>query len=248
METIEILEKIGLHEKQSAVYLALLELGTASVQAIATKAGIKRPTTYLVLDELQQKGIVSVVPRVKKALYVAESPERLITDLRKKEELLKSSLPNLLALYNARKEKPQVQLFEGQEGIRQVYQKIYEANEVSFFGTTREVQKYDPDQLWVFVKRAQKEAIYVRDLLTHCPEDYYYAQRAKTGLNYQIRFLPGKQGFLTDNAVFGEHVVFFFFHPQIFAVLMTGREISQAIKTLFEFAWAAAEPYEKVIQ
>ena len=106
METVEVLRKTGLNEKESQIYLALLELGTASVQSIAFKAGIKRPTTYLVLDDLQAKGLVSEVPQ-KKALYTAESPERLLGDLSKKEELLKRFLPDLVALHNAKKEKPQ---------------------------------------------------------------------------------------------------------------------------------------------
>src|SRR5262245_42395848 len=139
MENIEILERIGLNQKEASVYMALLELGTASVNPIANKARIKRPTTYLVLDQLQQKGIVSVVPRAKKALYTAESPDKLISDLQKKEELLKRSMPSLLAMYNARKEKPQVQLFEGLEGVKLVYDKILEAGSVWFFGTAAEV-------------------------------------------------------------------------------------------------------------
>ena len=47
------------------------------------------------------------------------------------------------ALYNARKEKPGVQLFEGVEGIKVIYQKILEAKEVLFFGTAKEIAKLD---------------------------------------------------------------------------------------------------------
>ena len=55
MELIEVLNKTGLHEKEAKVYLALLELGTADVSDIAAKAGVKRPTSYLVLDELKER-------------------------------------------------------------------------------------------------------------------------------------------------------------------------------------------------
>jgi len=242
MENIEILERIGLNQKQASVYLALLELGTASVQLIAQKAGIKRPTTYLILDELQQKGIVSIIPRARKALYTAENPEKLIGDLRKKEELLKFSMPNLLALYNAKKEKPQVQLFEGHEGIKLVYDKIYSSSEVWFFGTTKEAQKYDPEGLAGFVKRTQQEGITVRDLLTRSPEDMAYAERAKSGPKYETRMVREGAQFLSDNAIFADSVVFFSFHPQIFAVMITSKEVSTAIRTLFQFAWEQAEP------
>src|SRR3989344_2304159 len=121
MEIPEILEKIGLNQKEAMVYMALLELGTASVESIALKAGTKRPTTYLILDELQKKGLATLIPRAKKVLYMPESPEKLISDLTRKQELVKRFLPDMLAVYNEPKDKPQVQLFSGVSGIKQVY-------------------------------------------------------------------------------------------------------------------------------
>src|ERR1035438_9680580 len=105
MEISEVLNQIGLNVKEASVYLALLELGTATVHPIASKANIKRPTTYLILEDLQRKGMVSVIPREKKVMYTAESPEKLITDLNKKQELVKQFMPNMLALYNAKKDR-----------------------------------------------------------------------------------------------------------------------------------------------
>ena len=40
-------EYLGLSEKAAKVYVATLSLGTASIQQIARKSGLKRPTTYL---------------------------------------------------------------------------------------------------------------------------------------------------------------------------------------------------------
>lgn len=245
MEISEILNKIGLSDKEAAVYLALLELGTATVYPIATKAGIKRPTTYLILDQLQQKGLVGIVPHTKKALYTAESPERLLAEMHRKEELLKRFLPNMLALYNVKKEKPQVQLFEGKEGVRLVYNKIFESDSVWFFGTIQEVLKIDPEAWEEFLKKAKERKFQIRDFLIRTPEDEAYAKRVKADQayrdHYEIRFLPQNFRFANDNAIFGDNVVFFSFRPQIFAVMITSREIAQSLKVLHELAWKNAE-------
>lgn len=245
MEVLEVLNRIGLTYKESAVYLALLELGTATVHPIAAKAGIKRPTTYLILDQLQQKGMVSVIPRVKKALYTAESPEKLAGDLKKKEELLKSSLPNLLALYNAKKEKPQVQLFEGIEGIKQVYDKIFAGGEVWFFGTAEKIMKIDFQAALNFLRRSAQQGIKVRDLLSQSQENYAYAREAQKSKTYELRFVPKDMNFPTDSAIFGDSVVFFSFRPQIFAVLLTSSEIAQSLRALHQLAWLSAEPFQQ---
>src|SRR6185436_13239489 len=135
MEIPEILEKVGLNQKEAMVYMALLELGTSSVEGIAKKAGTKRPTTYLILDDLQRKGLATLIPRAKKVLYMPESPDKIIADLSRKQELIKRFMPNLLAVYNEPKNKPQVLLFEGKEAIKDLYDKILRAKEVIFFGT-----------------------------------------------------------------------------------------------------------------
>ena len=76
MNTSESLSILGLNEKQAAIYIALLQIGRSSAYAIADKALIKRPTTYVILGELIEKGLVSRIPRIRKKLYVAISPEQ----------------------------------------------------------------------------------------------------------------------------------------------------------------------------
>lgn len=246
MELSEVLGKAGLKEKEARVYLALLELGTASVEAISRKAGTKRPTTYLILDDLQSRGMVGVVPQAQKTLYTAESPETLLAETNRKQELLKRFLPNLLALHNARKEKPQVQLFQGIEGVKRIYQQIYEANEVYFFGTIKEVARIYPEGLQEFVKRAKTQGLKIRDLLTRSQADLDYAGRVEKGANYEIRFIRENMDFPSDTALFGDRVVFFSFHPQIFAVVIKSREITQSLKTLYELAWQKGEALQKI--
>lgn len=245
MEINEVLEKIGLNEKEASVYLALLELGSASVLSIARKAGIKRPTTYLILDDLQAKGLVSEVPQSKKALYTAESPDRLTNELNKKEELLKRFLPNLLALHNAKKEKPQVLLFQGKEGVREVYRKIFAVDAVDFFGTIQEVYKIDPEGLQDYLRKLKTNKIQVREILSRSKDDMEYADMVQGLPNDKVCFVPEGMGFPTDSAIFGDSIVFFSFRPQIFAVMITSREVAQSMRTLFELAWRSSEPYKR---
>lgn len=244
MEIPEILEKTGLNQKEANVYMALLELGTATVESVATKAGTKRPTTYLILDELQRKGLASLVPRAKKVLYVPESPEKLISDLARKQELVKRFLPNMLALYNEPKYKPQVQMFSGKEGVKQVYQEIFESKEVSYFGTTKDLIKLYPEGLNDYLKKIKDPQFKIRDLLTKSKENLEYASKA-SGPNYQIRFLPKNLEFPTDSALAGDMAIFFSFHPQIFALVIKSREIIKSLTTMFELAWESAKPYTK---
>jgi len=240
METREVLEKVGLTEKEASVYLALLELGTAAVQTLARKAGVKRTTVYSILSDLQKRGLVQEVPQTKKALYTAESPQYLLTNLNKQQELLAHFLPNLLALHNLQKEKPKVQLFQGEEGVKLVYQKIVEAGGVWFFGTSAEVTKLDTAWANAFFKRMRQNRYPVRDLFARNPQDIAYAKNHERGPMHEVRWLPKGMSFPSDNAIFGDNVVFFSFHPQIFCVMISSREVAQSLKILYELAWQSA--------
>ncbi|MBD3360629.1 hypothetical protein GF366_02380 [Candidatus Peregrinibacteria bacterium] len=78
MATIQkILTEIGLSEKETQVYLALLQLEHTTVQWIAKKTNLNRTTIYDILESLQKKGLVRFYVKDKTRYYIAAEPERL---------------------------------------------------------------------------------------------------------------------------------------------------------------------------
>lgn len=108
-----ILQQLGLSDKEAKTYLASLELGSATAQEIAKKTNLKRPTVYFVINRLIQLGLMSSFEKGKKTYFTAESPERLIAlaaRQRRKvvalEEELQNILPQLNNLFQLSGEKP----------------------------------------------------------------------------------------------------------------------------------------------
>jgi DNA-binding MarR family transcriptional regulator len=233
-------------KKKPAFTWPYLSLVLPAVNSIAFKSGLKRPTAYLILDSLQQKGLVSLVPRSRKVLFVAESPEKLATDLTKKQELVKVSLPNLLAIYNVRKEKPQVLLHEGKEAVAALYEKILLAKKVDFFCTINDVEAAFPDYPKRIMKTAMGGSMKFRELLGRNAKDVSYAKAMQHGENYQQRFLPDGMSLPTDNVLCDGSVMFFSYQPYMFAVQISSKGIYDSLSTLFELAWRSAEPFEKM--
>lgn len=87
----------------------------------------------------------------------------------------------------------------------------------------------------------------VRELLTRSKFDIEYAKTMEHGENFIHRFVMGEGEFLTDNCLYDGNVVFFSFQPYIFAVQIKSKGIYQSLRNLFEYAWQAAEPYEKIL-
>lgn len=130
MTTKDKLRELGFSEKESAVYMTLLSVGSAVASDIARRAGIKRSTAYVILESLAERGLVSAVDRRGIRVYHAAPAEQLVQYMKNMAsryegfaDTAKELLPALKAsrrLENA--SAPKVRFFEGQKAIRSVYE------------------------------------------------------------------------------------------------------------------------------
>lgn len=153
------LESLGLSDKEAKVYVANLFLGPAPVQKIAEQASINRATTYVILDQLSELGLVSQSVESKKTLYVAEPPESLDRffniqkeTIEKRQSELKKLLPELKQLERtAQSAAPVVRFYRGVEGFKAIdnYLKRRSAPKAEIYAVTNvdEVLKIFPDML-----------------------------------------------------------------------------------------------------
>lgn len=125
------LKKLGLTDKEVAVYMAMLGVGPSTVQMIARKAKIARSTTYVVIGALQKHGLVTQYELGKKTLFSAEDPERLLHILQHKEaelhdsnQTLQKLLPQLQALMKKAADQPLVRYYNGIEGLKAIRQEM----------------------------------------------------------------------------------------------------------------------------
>lgn len=126
---VKQLIEFGLSEKEAEVYLALLELEIAVVSEISKTANINRSSTYVVLESLKRKGLVSVSGDKKVQRYVATSPEMLSFEAQnkaKKAEDIRNKIgnivPELKALHKDTKHRPVVRMYEGKQGLINVFE------------------------------------------------------------------------------------------------------------------------------
>lgn len=122
---LPVLKKLGLSEKENAVYSALLALGSGTVRQISEQSKINRGTAYDILRSLMSDGLVSYISKDKKHFFVAEDPQQL-TSLVQKQRMhlddvsreLDEVIPELRSLFKRGGQKPVVRYFEGKRGIR----------------------------------------------------------------------------------------------------------------------------------
>lgn len=99
MPFIQELKHLGLKDKEAAVYVAALQLGPSPVQVIARKAKVVRATTYVILEDLLKKGLVTSYKEEKKTLFSAEPPRQLMRLIEIEEEQLQDKKGNSKRFY-----------------------------------------------------------------------------------------------------------------------------------------------------
>lgn len=121
----QILEDIGLSDKEASAYLALLRAGTRATSYIAKKASLNRGTAYVALHSLLEKGLVAKTVRNKVQYFSALDPKQLSRYLdRQKEEItlrrekLASVMESLQFFARPGTTRPAIDFFEGVEGAR----------------------------------------------------------------------------------------------------------------------------------
>ncbi|HCP08265.1 MAG TPA: hypothetical protein DIT25_00465 [Candidatus Moranbacteria bacterium] len=236
MELKKSLEYLGLNEKQAKVYLALLQMGSGSVPSISIKAGTKRPTTYLLLEELRMKGLATLLPKKKKAIYTAESPQKLLQEQREREEIIKNSLPELLAIYNSQKEKPKVTYYQGEESIIKLYEEIHKEKTILFYGSIGSISPAVFERIGVYINKIKKENLDVREILQADEKSIQFA-RDNSSENHKIKIAPVDYLFPTDNMIFGNKVAIITYKDSPMAVVIESSDVVATHKSMFEIIW-----------
>lgn len=121
MDLQSAIENLGLTEKEARVYLALLQSGQSTAYKVAKKSGLKKPTTYVILDGLVERRAVRKIPKSRAMQYEATDPVDLFVLARSRVQQAESVLPELRALAKSDKKVVEATYYEGLEGIRDMY-------------------------------------------------------------------------------------------------------------------------------
>ena len=117
-QIIDALTTAGLSENQATIYITLLQLKEGTAYKIAKHSGVKKPTTYLLLEELRSKGLVLKTPSETGNIYQPKSPEEFITSTKQTFADALRVLPQLKNLFETKNDDINVFFFEEKNGIK----------------------------------------------------------------------------------------------------------------------------------
>ncbi|OGN13086.1 MAG: hypothetical protein A3J47_01175 [Candidatus Yanofskybacteria bacterium RIFCSPHIGHO2_02_FULL_43_22] len=241
----EKLKNLGLSENEAKVYMAMLELGPSVVVEISRKSQINRPTTYVQIESLKKKGLVSTQTKGKKQIFIAESPDKLelliddeLKTVEGKKSELNNFLPELLGLFNSSGERPHVKFFEGKEGILALQREFLKTDDAPIYGITSldNILEVFPEFENTYTKKRVNKKIHSRTIYTS-RKGPILKESDESSLRESKFIEPDKLPLGVDITIFKDKVAIVALRGKISGTLIEHKEIADSFRAIFELVW-----------
>lgn len=247
------LQDIGLSEKEAKVYSAALELGPATADHLAKQSKIVRSTTYVQLESLMKKGLMSTYEEGKKTYFAPESPELLKRFLAKqkedigtKEKDLIDFLPELLRQFQSAGERPVVRFFPGKEGLAVSREEVFSTKEKKIYvvySPEKLSQVFSQKYLDDYSDRRRSLGIHSKAIYTY---KEFYSHAGKDTLTERKYLPPSVLPLTIDIFIFDNKTAIFSLEGNMFGLIIESKQITESMKLIFNVLWERAEmPHEK---
>lgn len=243
-ELTKSLKNIGLSQKKADIYLALLELGEATVIEISRKTRIKRTTIYNLLPEMINDGMVKATAKRKKRLFFIEDPAQLKSDLEAKLRTIEKTLPELKAMQNILPHKPKITFYEGLGGMRELYQDtlntLSPGDTIRSFTGLSDFYKLIPKEFseWYIEERVKKK-IRVKIISPASEVSNEWRNNSMQELR-EIKLIDNPDfKFNADTEIYGNKIALLSYKENFMGVIIESKEINQMQRMAFELMWSS---------
>lgn len=116
---IKALVALGLSDKEANVYISLYRLGKSTAYQVAKEAGMKRPTVYVLMEELRKKGLAIIVPHEKNHMFIAKNPKEFMYEYQIEQQKYMQDIITSLPTLTRSKTQTEIISFKGEGTLAQ---------------------------------------------------------------------------------------------------------------------------------
>lgn len=244
----KVLQRIGLSDKEVAVYVASLRLGAQPLAVIAQYARINRSTAYDVFEELIKKGLAHKIPKGATTYfevldtsnllrYLEREKKEMLRDYEKQQADVTQILPLLQSLENPQSKRPKVKFYEGEKGMREAYEQTFTSHEIiRGYANPEEMHKGLPGFFPEYYERRVTANLEVRAIM---PDNEVSVERSKRDAIElrQSRLIPrDRYTFIPEMNIFDDKVLIASWQEQ-FAIIIESEEIADLHKNMYDLLW-----------
>ena len=249
-----VLTHLGLNDKEAHLYLELLQIGSQPASVVARKVNLPRSSAQFVAESLVKKGFATKYSAKKITYYQVIEPSHLprilaaqknqfLHELETKKNVLQNAIPDMLQLQKHELKRPQVSFFEGDEGIRLIYEdSLFCQNPegIRSLVNFEDRSKHLPDYFNEYYKRRKQAGIKMRAIYQDTEFGRERHSRDTEDLRQSKLIDANKYHWLPEIQFYDNKVTIASGSEKI-GVIIESKEIAEAMKVMFDLAWESKE-------
>lgn len=243
-EILNALINAGLNPKEAEIYLILLKMKMATAYKIAKDSSLKKPTVYVILESLRQKGFILKTPSKRGTTYTAKSPDEFINIIEQKFSSVLSTLPLLKNIFRESSNNINVFYFEGLKGLEDLcYYKFNEMKDTEMIGFFAKPSNNFKEYENIFIKWEKdlfKNNVTIRGITPD--HQYMKGQVLKNKDGYRNLKLVDPQKYSSTVSVdVSLNFVRIMDLKNLNGVIIENKDLSKAMRQIFDMVWERLE-------
>lgn len=237
------LEKIGLTQGESKVYLALLKLGQTKTGSLIKEAKVSSSKVYKILDRLIEKGLAAHIIKQKTKYFSPMSPKRIIDYIEEKEKKIqkekqeiKKLLPELEKQHKQENEKAEI--YEGFKAVTNLFKNILEELKINqeyfVIGATYKEIPGLRDFFYNHHEQRSKKKIILNMIANQEEKGKLEPTTKKLA---KIKYLPKELAPNMEIVIYKERTLIIIWKQNPTGLLIHGKETAENFKQYFKVLW-----------
>lgn len=239
------LESIGLSEKESRVYLALLPRRDVGSSKIINATGLHGQFVYDALERLEQLGLAKHVIANGRKKFSANPPLRLLSIVEEKRLAAQNIARQLQDRYSGKHEQD-FEVFQGESAFM-----MHQYDMLERVAPDSEVQAIcGPSERFLFTLGAEAEDFERRRIEKRMSVRYIGMEPQRQALTemrqwrklWEFRIFPGQSTGLVDTDIWPDNITFNIFGDPILSFTITNKVVADGYREFFESLWNLSKP------
>jgi sugar-specific transcriptional regulator TrmB len=250
-EQIKIgLLQLNFSDKEIIVYIVILQNTESSIPGLAKETGLSRGTIYDVSEKLKEKGFITEIRKGKKRRLVIEGPANKFysllnkkhEDLEKSKKIVENILPIIKAINVNEDYKPQIRIYTGEKGFKQVWDEILSEGKdfLSIAKMETFIEFGGEDFLMEIQQEKTRAGISSRAINEDSPSGRKM-QSDDAKYNRQTILAPKESRFLTTEIIFGDKIAMFSTQKEKIILVIESKDFTETHRAYFEMLWKFLE-------
>lgn len=236
---------LGLSKNEVKIYLTIFKLGPSKIPEIAKASKIKRSTTYLLVEDLIEKGFLFEDNKAYANKIYAIEPDLLLKKisnrqrlLRRQEIELQENMPSLQSVFQSSEIRPKVKIYQGNNGLLSIWQDILSTKNEILLWTNQQTENlfFGQNSHDKFIKERIQKNISIKVLATKSKEAEELKSKDKDNLR-ETKILSKDVSFSSETYIYDNKVAMLDYNKEIMGIIIESKSFNETQQAIFENTW-----------